>query len=50
MKRFLFCSLKRRAAQRWRAKGSERGTVGINTVSIVEATLIRCLDPARSNT
>lgn len=47
---FLFRILKRRASQRWRAKGSERGTMGINTVSIAEATLIRCLGPARSNT
>lgn len=47
---FLFRILKRRASQRWRAKGSERGTMGINTISIAEATLIRCLGPARSNT
>lgn len=47
---FLFRILNRRTSQRWRAKGSERGTMGINTISIAEATLIRCLGPARSNT
>lgn len=47
---FLFGILKTRASQRWRAKGSERGTMRINTISIAEAALIRCLGPATSNT
>lgn len=49
IKRFLLSRLKRSVTQRCRATRAERGTMGINTVPIAEATLIRCLDPARSN-
>lgn len=49
IKRFLLSVLKRSVTQRCGATRAERGTMGINTVPIAEATLIRCLDPARSN-